>query len=145
MRSSVNENLSLEEVQKRVPLLKRVVKDVVDTHTSRANAKEFLDELTVISKKFSSPEISETMSRLRRDIAQYDRELEAFENEIRNLGGFLKDSEKGLAYFPSERDSRKIYLIWELSEPELISWHGQEQALSDRLPVEFPEGSQASR
>ena len=48
--------LSLEDVWKRVSLLRRVVRDVVTCYGARANAREFLDELRVIHKKFSSPE-----------------------------------------------------------------------------------------
>lgn len=137
------ETLTLEQVQQRVPLLKRVVRDAAAVHESRKKSKDFLDELLVISKKFSSPEISETISRLRRDIAQDDRDLDTFRNEVRSLGGVLRDEEQGLTYFAAEFDDREIYLIWELDEPDLISWHGREQTLSDRVPMEFPEGSQA--
>jgi len=140
-----HENLSLEEVRRRMPLLKRVALDAMETYESRQKHREFLDELIVISKKFSSPEINETMGRLRREIVEFDRDMEGYDQEVQHLGGFLEDAAKGLAYFYSERDGREIYFVWDMSEPELVFWHGREESFSDRLPIEFPEGSQASR
>ena len=135
--------LSLENVLKRVPLLKRVVKDVADCYESRKKAKEFLDELMVISRKFSSSEIEETINSLRKEVADADRALEAYDKETRDLGGILKDPARGLAYFYSERDNRKIFLIWELREPDLLSWHELDESFSDRVPVELPQGARA--
>jgi len=128
-----------------VPLLRRVLRDVVDCHTARRQAKEFLDELTVISKKFTSSEITETMNRLRREVVEADQAMDAYQKEIRNLGGFLKDPIKGLAYFYSERDGRKIFLNWELGEPDLVTWHELDESFSDRMPVdELSEDTEAS-
>ena len=143
MQNLPQETLTLEQVQQRVPLLKRVVRDAAAVYESRRKSKELLEDFVVISKKFNSPEISETVSRLRRDIAQFDRDLDTYRNEVRSLGGVLRDEGQGLTYFAAEREEREIYLIWELDEPDLLSWHGREQTLSDRVPVEFPEGSQA--
>ena len=138
------EILSLEDVWKRVPLLRRVARDVVDTYRARAKWKDFLDELTIIHRKFSSPEIVETMNRLRRDVVQADRNFEDYEKEVRSLGGVLKDSDKGLIYFHAKSDGRRIFLIWEIGEPELVSWHELDEDFSDRVPAQFPEGTEAS-
>ncbi len=138
------EVLSLEAVLKRVPLLRRIVKDVVECHDSRRKAKEFLEELSIISRKFSSSEIEETMGSLRREVNERDRSLEAFDKEVRDLGGILKDASRGLAYFYSQRDGRKIFLIWELREPDLLSWHELDETFHDRVPIDFAAGARAS-
>ena len=144
MATSATEILTLEDVLKRVDLLKRIVRDVVDIHRKRRKAKEFFDEFTVISKKFSSPEITETINRLSCDIAETDRAMEDCQKEIRNLGGVLKDPNKGRVYFYSERDGRRIFLIWELNEPDLVSWHELSENFADRVPLVYPEDSEAS-
>jgi hypothetical protein len=144
MKRRPPEVLSLADVLKRVPLLKRVVRDVVESYESRRKAKEFLDELTVISMKFNSSEIDETIHSLQRQVAECDRTLQGYEKEVRDLGGILKDPGRGLAYFYSERDKRRIFLIWELREPDLLSWHELDETFSDRVPVEFSAGAPAS-
>ena len=138
------EVLSLEDVQRRVPLLKRIVRDVVESFEGRRKSKEFLEELTIISRKFSSSEIEETMNSLRRGIAEADRLLEALEKEVMGLGGKLRDPSRGLTYFYSDRDSRRIFLIWDLREPDLLTWHELDETFSDRVPVDFQEGAKAS-
>jgi len=143
-QSRPQEILSLEDVQKRVGLLKRIVRDVVDCFDRRKKSKEFLEELTVISRKFSSSEIEETMNSLRRDISESDRSLEFLEKEVQDLGGKLKDPSRGLAYFYSDRDKRKIFLIWDLREPDLLTWHELDETFSDRVPVDLQEGAKAS-
>lgn len=131
------EVLSLENVLKRVPLLRRIVKDAVECFEGRRKAKEFFEELTIISRKFSSSEIYETLSSLRRDVSEADRALEAFEKEVKDLGGILKDPGRGLAYFYSQRDERKIFLIWELRDPDLLCWHELDETFPDRLPIDM--------
>jgi hypothetical protein len=137
------EVLSLEDVQRRVPLLKRIVRDVVECFEGRRKSKEFLEELTIISRKFSSSEIEETMNSLRRGIAEADRILESLDKEVVGLGGKLRDPSRGLTYFYSDRDSRRIFLIWDLREPDLLTWHELDETFSDRLPVDFSESGGA--
>jgi hypothetical protein len=138
------EVLSLEDVLKRVPLLKRVLRDVVECYERRRKAKEFCEELTVISRKFRSSEIDETIHSLQREVAECDRTLQAYDKEVRDLGGILKDPARGLVYFYSVRDKRKVFLIWELREPDLLSWHELDETFSDRERVELPAGARAS-
>jgi len=135
------EVLSLENVLRRVPLLRRIVKDAVESFEGRRKAKEFLEELTIISRKFSSSEIEETMNSLRREVIEGDRALEAYEKEVKDLGGILKDSGRGLAYFYSQRDGRRIFLIWELREPDLLCWHELDESFHDRVPIDMAAGA----
>lgn len=131
------EPLTIEDVRKRIPLLARVIKDAVECFDSRRKAREFLEELRVISRKFSSAELEETMNSLRRQVNEGDHAIQEYEKEARDLGGVLKDMSRGLVYFTSERDGRRIFLIWELGRPDLISWHELDESFSDRVPVEL--------
>ncbi len=125
-----------EEVLSRVGLLKRIVRDVVDSYERRRKAKELHQEFVAISRSIRSPEIEETINSLRSELKDLDRHLDAYDKEIRDLGGILKDARKGLVYFYSERDGRKIFLVWELYEPDLVSWHELDETFSDRIPLE---------
>jgi hypothetical protein len=144
MRRQKLEFFSPDDLLKRVPLLKRVAKDIVTAYEQRRNAKERLDELKVISKKFNSFEIQETIGNLRRLVSEYDREMEGYEKEIRLLGGALKDARRGLVYFYSERENRKIFLVWDYRHPNTVSWHELDESFADRTPIEFPKGAHAS-
>lgn len=136
--------LTVEDVLKRLPLLRRIVRDVVDCYQQLKKARERLDELVIISRKFCSCEIEETIASLRREVMECERSLEVYEKESRDIGGIIKDRNRGLTYFYSQRGNRKIFLIWELREPDFLSWHELDESFSDRLPVEFPQGARAS-
>ena len=138
------EVLSLNDVLKRVPLLRRIVKDAVDCFEGRRKAKEFLEELSIISRKFSSSEIEETMNSLRREVIEKDRAVGAYEKEVRDLGGTLKDAGRGLAYFYSQRAGRRIFLIWELRDTEILCWHELDESFSDRVPVDMAGSARSS-
>ena len=140
----LKESLSVEEVVQRAPLLERIVRDFTECYERRKKNREFLDELSIIAKKFNSPEIDETMYRLQRDVAELNREMESYEREIRDLGGVLKDRERGLIYFYSVREERKIYLVWDHRHPQIVSWHELGETYSDRVPVESPQDAAAA-
>ena len=129
---------SPEEVLGRVNLLKRIVRDVVEVYERRRKSKELHQEFLVISRTIRSQEIDETINTLRNELKDLDQQMDLYDKEIRNLGGILKDARKGLVYFYSERDGRKIFLVWELYEPDVISWHELDATFSDRMPLDSP-------
>jgi hypothetical protein len=139
--------LSVDDVMKRLPLLRRVVRDIVDCYQHLRKSRERLEELTVISRKFISSEIEETINSLRREVTECERALEVYEKEAREVGAVVKDRNRGLTYFYSERSGRRIFLIWELREPDLLSWHELDESFADRMPVQFSSGelSQSAR
>ena len=139
MQARSRQVLTAEDVLNRAPLLSRIVRDFVDCYKSRRDNREFLDELSIISKKFNSPEIDETIYRLQREVAQFNRDMDAYEKEIHALGGVLKDRERGLIYFHSRRDGRKIYLIWDMNHTDVVSWHELGETYSDRILVDLDE------
>ncbi len=136
--------VSAGDVLKRVPLLHRVIRDVVDCYSARRKAKERLEELVVISRQFSSCEIQETINNLRLLVNERDRDMETFDKEVRLLGGILRDARRGFVYFYSEREGRRVFLVWDPSHPESVSWHELDESFADRTPVEKAPDTKAS-
>ncbi len=134
-----------EEVLERSPLLKRIVDDIVGTYETARKKKERLEELVVISRKFSSSEIQETINNLRTQIGEHKRDFESYEKEVRRLGGTLKNQQRGVVYFNSQKDGRPILLVWDCGQPTTISWHEVDESFADRTPIEFSTGRAASK
>ena len=65
-----------QDILERRPLLKRVVRDVIRTTETRRKSEERLEELVVISRKFSSSELQETIDNLRNRVAECRRNIE---------------------------------------------------------------------
>lgn len=54
---------------------------------------------------------------------------------IHQLGCELKDLERGLVDFRSERDGRIVYLCWQLGEEDIAWWHELEAGFAGRQPL----------
>ena len=138
MTSPTKRIFTHDEVLHRIPLLKRIVGDVVDANDRRRKARELYQEFQVIARNIRSPEIDETINNLRSEVKDLDAQIALVDKEIVDLGGILKDARKGHVYFYSERDGRKIFLVWEFSTPDQICWHELDETYADRMPLESP-------
>ena len=127
-----------EEVLSRVALLKRIARDVSEISERHRNIKDLHQHFVQVARDIRSPEIDETVNRLRTEMKALQRQMDALEKEIQDLGGILKDRRKGRVYFYSERDGRKIFLVWELADCNLISWHELDDTFADRMPLDSP-------
>lgn len=55
--------------------------------------------------------------------------------ELHALGLEVKDVDAGLVDFPALRDGERVYLCWQLGEPEIGYWHGVEEGFAGRKPL----------
>lgn len=65
------------------------------------------------------------------------REIEALLREITELGVELKDPDRGLIDFRTERRGREFYLCWQLGEGNRIAfWHDLDSGFAGRRIIE---------
>src|SRR4051812_25377574 len=91
------QHFTVEEANRTLPLVRRIVEDIVDQHR---RWRETIVELDLVSQT-AGPEAlrGEELVRQARDLS---RELDAYQRELRDLGIQLKDPRLGLIDFPSE-------------------------------------------
>jgi hypothetical protein len=71
---------------------------------------------------------------------ELEREAEALAECIRDigeLGGQVKDLDRGLVDFPSRHGDDEILLCWQLGEDEVAHWHGADEGFAGRRPLPF--------
>ena len=76
---------------------------------------------------------------MRRAKALFRGFYEALSDEIeqvRALGGEVKDIELGLVDFPARRRGEDILLCWRLGEKVIGYWHGLEAGFAGRRPID---------
>ena len=124
---------TVEEANRTLPLVKRIVEDIVRSH---AKWKEAVREFEVMSAgvRADQPNPQATASqseaqRLAADIAACVRELE-------QLGVEFKEYDLGLVDFPSLLGDRTVYLCWRLGEPDVRYWHELDGGYAGRQPIE---------
>jgi hypothetical protein len=79
-----------------------------------------------------------------RDFAEAQTDLEAEAagiarcvQGIEELGGQVKDLDRGLVDFPALHEGEEVLLCWELGEEEVAHWHGLEEGFAGRRPLPF--------
>ena len=109
--SKARKRFTLETANKALPLVTRIVRDIVNTHERATQLQAKLEESTGRESGLQS---------------QLDSALEQLQDYVDELGSIgveLKDYESGLIDFPGRHQGRDIYLCWKLGEEKVTHWH----------------------
>jgi len=109
--SKSRKRFTLDQANKALPLVTRIVRDIVNTHERATQLQAKLEESTGRENGLQ---------------AQLDSALEQLQDYVDELGSIgveLKDYESGLIDFPGRHQGRDIYLCWKLGEEKITHWH----------------------
>jgi hypothetical protein len=123
---------TVEQANRTLPLVRKIVEDVVRQHKRWRETILELDLVTSTARLDESNDKAETLERQALHLA---RELEGFQRELDSLGIQLKDPRLGLVDFPSEVGGRTVLLCWRLGEPEVQFWHEVDAGYAGRRPL----------
>ena len=112
---------TVEEAQKTLPFVKRVVEDIVQAFERRSQMAMDLQRLGGAKAGTASEDrafaLENSMHACEAEILRYQQELD-------DLGIELKDYRIGLIDFFSRYKDRIVYLCWKLDDgPALSHWH----------------------
>jgi hypothetical protein len=129
----MDRNFTVEEANRTLPLVSKIVSDLVRAHQSwEDKVREF--ELATVG---SSPERPDAMAELLQIEAQrLAVEIEGYISELADLGVICKGMDTGLVDFPGERDGRQVYYCWMLGEPSVQFWHEVDAGFVGRKKLE---------
>jgi hypothetical protein len=123
---------TVEQANRTLPLVRRIVEDIVREHRRWQEAIVELD-LLVSGAQADLPDPRGVA--LEREIQDIAREIDAFEAELSSLGIQLKDRRIGLIDFPSRLEGRRVLLCWGLGEPSVQFWHDEDAGYAGRQPL----------
>jgi hypothetical protein len=109
------------EARRTLPLVKKIVKDILDTSREmRLLAEE-------LNGKFESDP----------DIQKLGADIESFLSELEEIGCFFKDWNftLGLVDFPSVIDNREVFLCWKSDEDDIRFYHDVQEGYAGRKPI----------
>ena len=111
---------TVEEANRTLPLVSRIVADLVREHQQwEDKVREF--ELATVG---SSPEKPDAIAELLQMEAQrLARDIEGYIAELSDLGVVCKGMDTGLVDFRGQIDGRDVYYCWKLGEPSVMFWH----------------------
>jgi hypothetical protein len=121
---------TIEQANRTLPLVRRIVQDIVDHYGQWQEMVKSLDVLAAAP----APD-SVRVDRLQRDIQSAARAIDGFVRELNELGVEMKGLDIGLVDFPGEVDGHPVYLCWRLGEPAVAHWHERDAGFDSRRPL----------
>lgn len=126
---------TLEEANATLPLVRAIVTDLARLSRDVMERRERVSLLRGSRDPDSHDPYSEELAQIEDELAKDGRELQAYVEELRQLGVEPKNGIEGIVDFPSLMDGRVVYLCWHLGEPEVLYWHELEAGFAGRQPL----------
>lgn len=123
---------TVEQANRTLPLVRKIVEDVVRQHK---RWRETIMELDLVSSAARPDESRGRAEELEHQALSLARELDGYQRELEELGIQLKDRRLGLVDFPSEMSGRTVLLCWRLGEQEVQFWHEIDAGYAGRQPL----------
>ena len=123
--SRSSRKFTLQQANSALPLVQRIVSDIVKTHALAATRKDAVE---------SAQGPRQTADAQRDFDAAVDR-LDKLVEELTSVGVELKDYETGLIDFVGRHEGRDVYLCWKLGEEKITHFHELNAGFAGRKPV----------
>ncbi len=124
---------NVDEANRTLPLVRRIVEDVVRQHRVW---REKILELDLVSSSSRAEEPRLRAEQLEKEAQTLAHEIDGYQKELEELGIQLKDRRLGLIDFPSELGGKRVLLCWRLGETEVQFWHEEDAGYSGRQPLQ---------
>lgn len=129
--SRVTKRFTLEQANKSIPYVRRIVQDIVDASTRITELQDHLNELTA----------AKDQAVVQTELDRKFQRLAELTDELSDVGCELKDPGTGLIDFVARHKGRDVYLCWKLGEQKVDHWHEMNAGFSGRQPVKSLEES----
>jgi hypothetical protein len=133
--SKPGKRFTLAEANRSLPLVRRVVRDIVRVHgevtqvqLSLAAASASKDSTGL---EMSAKDQAAAQATLERSVDQ----LNGYVDELRDIGCELKDFQTGLVDFTGHHDGHDVCLCWRLGEETIGFWHESQAGFAGRQPI----------
>lgn len=124
---------TVEEANQVLPLVRSIVRDVVDDFRELRGAGRERRALEVESAGNRSA--ARHIEVLKDKVGTYSMRIEGYLRELSDLGLEVRDLELGLVDFPTLIDGEPAYLSWRLGEDDVSWWHPADKGFSERTRV----------
>jgi hypothetical protein len=115
---------TLEQANRALPLVRRVVNDIVQTREQATDLQSRLESAGAKDQK-----------RIQQDLDVAIDKLHAYLDELTEIGCELKDFQAGLVDFIGHHQGREVNLCWKLGEEKIAYFHELSSGFAGRIPV----------
>ena len=123
-----------EEAERTLPLVRRIVQDLMLDHPEWRRAISHYELLVAggVADKGESPEVAAARVAAEQLAARIDTYL----REIEQIGCMFQGFEEGLVDFRSMRDDKMVLLCWRYGEQRITHWHEVGAGFAGRKPID---------
>jgi hypothetical protein len=123
--SKPKKRFALAQANKTLPLVSRIVKDIVTAHETATMLQASLEG------QIPNKDRNEAESKLEGTLER----LQTLVDELSGVGVELKDYQMGLVDFVGRHKGHDVYLCWKLGEEKVAYWHEIQAGFAGRQPV----------
>jgi len=131
-RSRMRRSFSVDEANRMLPLVKRIVSDAVRDYW---RWQDTVREFEVAALRSSPRQPDEAAEQLQAKATRLAEEIDGYLGELQKLGVLFKGFDTGLVDFPGEIDGRPVLLCWRLGEESVQYWHEESAGFIGRQPL----------
>jgi len=140
--------LSLEDSNKRLPLVRVIARDAINSTRliqSRRQEMQELEDAIAEAEQGSGSALDASefdvarvhvLNKLRETIQAEEKTVLRCVEELNQVGAQLVDAASGLVEFESTLDGRSVSLSWQFDEPEIDHWRSPEEERSTPHPLQ---------
>jgi hypothetical protein len=128
---------TLEDANRTLPLVRMVVRDIVELFSDVQRRRERLEGLLSRSRRKARRDdpYTEEVRQMESELESDEQRLRGYLEELAGIGAELKDPVTGLIDFPAFVEGREVCLCWKLGEEEIAHWHEMDTGFAGRQPV----------
>jgi hypothetical protein len=128
--------LSLHTVQRMLPLVRRVVGDILN-HQKALLRLEPEEEVLDRNKRTLAWPQRQRRYQVKEELIRTNRDLGDALSELRGLGVVLLDIDQGLIGFPTMVNNRRAYFSWQPNEDVLQYWTFADEETRRPIPASW--------
>ncbi len=123
---------TVEQANAVLPLVRAITSDLVQLSREVMERRERLALLSTGRSSAAKDLYSEELAQIEEELDKDSEQLQAYVDELRELGVEPKSGPEGLVDFPCLMDDRVVFLCWKLGEPEVTHWHELQAGFAGR-------------
>jgi hypothetical protein len=115
---------TLAQANRTLPLVRRIVSDIVRVHRDVRNLQAVLQAASAKDQPAAQTALDHELD-----------SLQTYVDELVDVGCELKDFQSGLVDFIGRHDGHDVCLCWKLGEEQIAYWHEVTAGFAGRQPV----------
>ncbi len=135
--------MTVDEVNQRLPLVRSIVRDIVDLHSDVTERKQRLASLRERHPPSNSADsvYEQEVQQMESELTRDEQTLGRYSQELSQIGGELTNAATGTVDFPGDIDGSRIVFCWRYDEPEVLFWHYNDCGDGERMSLFHELGS----